>query len=176
MANLPGTSVLNEISIIAAVPLLSLLGAATLIDWRSRTIPNALSLGGAALGLIVQLTLAGTPGLLAGIAGFAVCMVCFLPFYVSGGMAAGDVKLMAAVGVFLGPLGGFVACIGTLIVGAVLGMICLGYESLNRLRAGQAAEVHAGLRARIPYAGAIATGTSVVLVLAALGVTPGVFA
>jgi len=167
---------LNEISIIAAVPLLCLLGAATLIDWRSRTIPNALSLGGAALGLIVQAAVAGPAGLVVGVAGFALCLVCFLPFYMSGGMAAGDVKLMAAVGVFLGPLAGFVACAGTLIVGALLGLICLGYESLMRLTKGQKADMKAGLRARIPYAGAIATGTAGVLLLPALGITLGVLA
>ena len=160
---------MDEFQIITAVPLLVLLAIATLIDWREHSIPNALSLGGALFGFILQASMNGPIGLVVAASGWGLCLVCFLPFYMSGGMAAGDVKLMAAVGAFLGPIGGISACVCTLVVGALIGLVCLGYESLLRSsgsgsHASPAAALRSGLRARIPYAGAIAAGTAVSLI------------
>ena len=166
---------------ITVVPLLTLLGVATLIDQRSHRIPNALSLGGALIGLVVQLNVAGLSGVLAGGVGFAICLVCLLPFYAAGGMAAGDVKLMGAVGAFLGPALGFAAVIGTLIAGSVIALICVAYGRLLHSRVlhasgGEALRLQAGPGARIPYAGAIAAGTMTVVLLHLSGVMTGVFA
>jgi prepilin peptidase CpaA len=154
---------MGEFEIITAAPLLVLLAVATLIDWRKHRVPNSLSLGAALIGLLVQTSLSGPTGLAVAAGGWIVCLVCFLPFYVSGGMAAGDVKLMAAVGTFLGPMGGVVACVVTLVVGALIGLLCLGYEALLGASQGQAGGLDEGLRAKIPYAGAIAAGTALVV-------------
>jgi prepilin peptidase CpaA len=184
---------MTTLSIVAVVPLLVLLAVAVCTDFRERRIPNALSLGGAALGFIVQATLLGPLGFASAALGWLLCLACFLPFYVTGGMAAGDVKLMAAVGAFLGPLYGFAACAATLVAGALVGVACLGWRSTVRAAASfeahmQAAELRgdseresgpsagsleSDLRAKIPYAGVIALGTAFVasqpeLVLAVL--------
>jgi len=54
-------------------------------------------------------------------------------FYLMGGTGAGDVKLMGAVGGFLGPKGAFIAFLSTSIIGGIYAVVLLvlhGY--LNR--------------------------------------------
>lgn len=154
------------------VPLLALLGVASCIDLRERRIPNALSIGGAAVGLVMSAAVGGPSALLLAICGLLLCLVCLLPFYLTGGMGAGDVKLMAAVGAFIGPLHGFLAVLLTLCAGAVLGLLCVAWRALAQ--AAQNHHVlgwHGGklsplaierqLKSKIPYAAAIAIGTTV---------------
>lgn len=88
------------------VPLLVLLVAAAATDVRSRKIPNWLTLllilGGLARGAFA----ARGPGLAMSVAGlFAAALLPFL-LYAIGAMGAGDVKLMAGVGAWMGPIGG----------------------------------------------------------------------
>ena len=75
---------------------------AALIDLRTQRIPNALSATAALLGLIAQVSLNGAPGLLSALAGAAIGLGMFLPFYLLRAVGAGDVKAMATVGIFLG--------------------------------------------------------------------------
>jgi prepilin peptidase CpaA len=72
-----------------------------------------------------------------GFHGFALCMVglllgicIFVPGYIVAGMGAGDVKLMGAVGVFLGPGGVFAAFLATAIVGGLYAIILLKLNGL----------------------------------------------
>jgi prepilin peptidase CpaA len=78
----------------------SAIGAA--FDVKSRRIPNLLTLPTFGLGLMLHLVLNGGRGLLSSFAGAFVCGIIFLIFYLAGGMGAGDVKLMAAVGACAG--------------------------------------------------------------------------
>ena len=101
--------------------LLVILITAVSIDlWRHR-IPNVLSLGAIVLGFGLQAWALGVDGLLIGLGGLGIGLLIFLPFYLLGGMGAGDVKLMAAVGTFLGPTDTLLAAGLSLVVGAVLG-------------------------------------------------------
>jgi prepilin peptidase CpaA len=107
-----------------------LLFAAVLSDVRMRRIPNKLVLSGIALGVMLHLFLpaeGGFPGssdivlgfykaLLGLASGFAV----FLPFYLLRAMGAGDVKLMAMVGVFIGAANVLDAAVLTLVCGGVM--------------------------------------------------------
>jgi prepilin peptidase CpaA len=165
--------------VLVAVPLLSILAFASMIDLQYRRIPNALSLGGAVIGLAAQAELLGPSGVAVGAAGWAVCLVSFLPFYISGAMAGGDVKLMAAAGAFLGPLHGFAACLLTLVAGAVIAFLCLcwlrvmdvlgrGIHATKRDTASVPLHSSYKLDTKIPYAGAIAIGTTIVVVRPAL--------
>jgi prepilin peptidase CpaA len=157
--------------IVIVVPLLAILGLATSIDLVDRRIPNGLSLGGAVVGAIMQITLFGYGGLAAALLGWALCLACFIPFYVRGGMAAGDAKLMAMVGAFLGPWNGFVACVCTLIAGATLALAAVAWRSIVvrvaphlGWAATAASNEHGGPAAAIdgiPYAAAIALGATV---------------
>jgi len=83
--------------------LLLILTCAVWIDVSQHRIPNTLSLGGIVLGIALQTWTSGISGLVAGLSGMAVAGAIFLPFYLLHGMGAGDVKLMGAVGAFLGP-------------------------------------------------------------------------
>ena len=102
--------------------MLTILGIAVLSDLQNRIIPNQLVVFGLLLGLTGQTWLAGGGGLTIAASGALVGLFCLLPFYISGGMGAGDVKLMAMCGAFLGPLHTVVASVATLLVGGVLGV------------------------------------------------------
>lgn len=84
-----------------ALPLLlSLWMAGT--DLACHRIPNWLTLGGAAAGLGFQLGWHGWPGLLDGGGGAVLGFFLLLWPYLRGGMGAGDVKALAALGAWLG--------------------------------------------------------------------------
>lgn len=168
---------LADTETLVAIPLLSILGAAALIDWRTHSLPNTLSFGGAVFALILHGTLSGFSGVAIGMAGWLLCLGLFLPFYVAGGMAAGDVKLMAAVGAFVGPIAGVVACLFTMIAGGLIGIATLVIARraclAEDVRPGTTGTLREQLKTRIPYAGAIAAGTSIMLIVP--GATPSVF-
>jgi prepilin peptidase CpaA len=103
--------------------LLGIVATAAVIDFRTRRIPNWLTLSGVLLGLVLQTVLHGLPGLLTGFLGLLVgAGLFFIPFAL-GGMGPGDVKLMAAVGAFLGPPGALWAALMTGVAGGVLALI-----------------------------------------------------
>lgn len=153
--------------------LLPLLLTATWIDIRRQRIPNPLSFGAAVLGLALQSLNGGWLGFTNGLGGLFIGLSLLLPFYLMRGMGAGDVKLMAAAGSFLGPQLTLFAVVGTLIAGGVMGVGVWVVRSglsgfLTRylrvakqfLSAGQLPPIGAGpARSRFPYAAAIATGT-----------------
>lgn len=84
--------------------LFALLLLAAVIDWRSLRIPNWLTGSGAVLGLLLSmLAPAGSQlGLGFALGGLALGLLLMLPMYLLGVMGAGDVKLMAMAGTYLG--------------------------------------------------------------------------
>jgi len=74
-------------------------------DVQSRRIPNYLTLLTALSGLGFHFGAQGWPGVAQGLLGLAVGLVLMIPFYLKGGMGAGDVKALAALGAWLGPWG-----------------------------------------------------------------------
>lgn len=97
-----------------------LLTLAAVIDLRQRRIPNALSFTGMAAGLVLGFWLDGWSGLSTSFLGLLTGGALFLPFYLARGMGAGDVKLMAAVGAFLGPWHVLLAGITVALLGGVI--------------------------------------------------------
>jgi prepilin peptidase CpaA len=85
-------------------PLLLLLATAAAIDSVSLRIPNWLTGAGALAGLLVGALLPEPSfgGLLWSLGGLAIGLFCLLPLYALGLLGAGDVKLMAMAGAFLG--------------------------------------------------------------------------
>lgn len=108
-----------------AASLLLLLALAVSGDLRAHRIPNWLTLGGLALGLVLQFATGGGEALVGGLLGAAAGGLTLLPLWLLRGLAAGDAKLMAAVGAHLGPVGTIVATLATLIVGGLVALAVL---------------------------------------------------
>ena len=77
--------------------------AACVTDLRSRRIPNVLTFGAAALALVYHAAAGGWYGLGWGAAGWLAGAALFFPVFALGGMGGGDVKLLGALGAWLGP-------------------------------------------------------------------------
>jgi prepilin peptidase CpaA len=87
----------------AQIAALSVAVVACSIDVRSRRIPNWLTFGAAAAGVAYQIAMNGGNGAVMGAAGWGVGVAFLLLPFALGGIGAGDVKLMAALGAWLGP-------------------------------------------------------------------------
>ena len=96
--------------------LMSMVAVAIFFDVRSERIPNWLIATGTVVALALHAVNSGAFGLLTSVGGLSVAMAMLLPFYITGVMGAGDVKLMAAVGAFTG------AHLALLTVGFALGV------------------------------------------------------
>jgi prepilin peptidase CpaA len=150
--------------------------AATVVDIRTRRIPNELTAAMAGIG--IGLSAAGISGISvwASMLGFAVGLALMMPGHVLGATGAGDVKLMAAVGAIVGPALVVTAFLFTAVAGGVLAVVVAARRrrlsatlaGTGRLVAGSA-ETRAQLRSapaasRFAYGPAIAVGS----ILAAL--------
>jgi len=168
----------------ALVALVVLISLAVASDLRASRIPNRLVLWGLLVAVLLhaaallagQVPLAGTAAW-ACIAGMLVGGAALLPLYLLRACGAGDVKLMAMVGSFVGPGVVLSAVLYTLVAGGVLSLAVMALrgvtsQTLSNLRFlltdwGQRATTGRGLRmaplattaARLPYAAAIAAGT-----------------
>jgi prepilin peptidase CpaA len=85
----------------AAVLLVGL--AACITDFRSRRIPNVLTFGASAAAFVFWAVSGGPTGLVFSVAGWLVGCLLFLPWFLLRGMGGGDVKLLAALGAWVGP-------------------------------------------------------------------------
>jgi prepilin peptidase CpaA len=100
--------------------------AACVTDVRSRRIPNLLTFGAAVAGIVVHVTLSGWSGFLLSVGGWFLGLALFLPFFVLGGMGGGDVKLLAALGAWLGPRDAFFLAIYASMAGGVMAIAVAG--------------------------------------------------
>ncbi len=72
-------------------------------DWRSRRIPNWLTVPGLLLGVAANGLAAGWPGVKSSLLGVGLGLLLLLPFVLLRSLGAGDWKLAGAVGAFVGP-------------------------------------------------------------------------
>jgi len=106
---------------------LVVLAVACAFDLRTRRIPNFLTFGGAALAVLYAGTAHGFAGLTHSVGGWLAGVCIFLPLFVLGGLGAGDVKLMACVGAFVGPRQAlWSALYAALAVGVVAIVVAMG--------------------------------------------------
>lgn len=140
----------------------------TVVDLDCQIIPDEISLGGIAAGLLVAALVSLYPGYTAtgltvglfdaaagAFAGFALLWI--ISFLSRGGMGGGDVKLAGALGAFLGLKGGLLALLLASIAGGVAGLLF----------------IVSGLRSRkdlVPFGPYIALGAAVVVFAGADGV------
>jgi len=170
-----------------AATLMTLLGVAAWFDIKSRRIPNSLVLTGLISSLGMQLFFGSGGGVSAWGLGILTGFGLFLPLYMVRAMGAGDVKLMAMVGGFFGPVGAAGVVLTTLVAGGILAVgVALWSGALRHTMANvrilvtqtifktfrdgvvqtDALSSSAG---DLPYAVAIAAGTFVHLVLVRSG-------
>jgi len=100
---------------------------ASWIDYKERRVPNWLNAAIAASGFMAQGYFHGLDGLAAGFLGLLVGFATLIVPWLMHGMGAGDVKLMMAIGVWLGPWLTFVSfCVGAVVGGVIAVAMILG--------------------------------------------------
>lgn len=94
-------------------------------DIRKRRIFNIVTIPAIFIGLIYYTMTLGWDGFLLSGKGFLVGLGLLLIPYLMGGMGAGDVKLMAAVGALMGPEFTLYSFIYTAIIGGIIALIII---------------------------------------------------
>jgi prepilin peptidase CpaA len=169
------------------VILFALVLTAAWIDWRTYRIPNWLTLSGLAVALVYNASSApGSTGILPALGGAAIGLAVLLPLWVVRVMGAGDVKLMAMVGAFLGSSEVLYAVVLTFVAG---GIAAIGFAlwtrstgrvafNINELIRGGVLAAASGRAApmpsiasvgKLPYGISICAGTIAWLALKQLG-------
>jgi prepilin peptidase CpaA len=105
--------------------LISILIVAAVIDIRVKKIPNLITFPTMVFGLVYYGVTNGWDGLLFSLGGLALGITIFFILYLMGGMGAGDVKLMGAVGAIIGSKGILLTAFFSAIVGGVYALIVL---------------------------------------------------
>jgi prepilin peptidase CpaA len=152
------------------------LTAASAQDLRTRRIPNELTATMAAAGLALAVAHVSGVSVAASLLGIVVGVLVMLPGHALGATGAGDVKLMAAVGAFIGPALVIAAFLATAIAGGVLALVVaarrgsmattLAHTGKLVIDGGRAKPlIEAAARPnRFAYGPAIAIGTLVVVI------------
>jgi len=98
---------------------------ASWIDYKERRVPNWLNAVIGLIGLGMQAWFFGWEGMGQGLLGCLVGFVALILPWMMHGMGAGDVKLMMAIGVWLGPWWTFISfCVGV-IVGGIIAVVMI---------------------------------------------------
>jgi prepilin peptidase CpaA len=100
---------------------------AGILDLQSRRIPNALTVTGAAAALVLRAP-QGWEALGNGLLGIGLALLLTMPLFLAKALGGGDVKLLAAVGAFMGPTDLVGAC---LLIGVLGGLLALA-EAVRR--------------------------------------------
>jgi len=157
-------------------PTLIVLAVATFTDLRSRRIPNWLVLPFLLAGIAVSGWLHAWHGIGQSLAGLVLAVLIYGTLFWVGGMGAGDVKLCAAIGAWIGPGQLFVALVMTAIAGGIMVLGWALWSGFLHELFGAVADIVLGwkergvrrdpelvlsnpLKRKMPYAPAIAVGT-----------------
>ena len=93
------------------------------LDWRSRRIPNWLTVPALLLGITVNSVLTGWHGAKVSLEGAGLALALLLPLVFLRAFGAGDWKLMGAVGAFVGPILFLFVLVGSLLVSGLMAVI-----------------------------------------------------
>src|ERR1017187_5325352 len=161
---------------IAWWPTLIVLAVATFTDLRSRRIPNWLVLPFLAAGIVISGWLQGLHGIGQSIEGLGLGFLIYGFLFWFGGMGAGDVKLCAAIGAWVGPGQLFIALVLAGMAGGIMvlcwaacggffkdlfkgtGDLVFGWNRRGK-GSGTVRELSQSAARKMPYAPAIAIGT-----------------
>jgi prepilin peptidase CpaA len=102
---------------------LTLTISAALLDWRSRRIPNWLTVPSLLVGIAVHALLRGWQGALFSLKGAGLALILLLPLVLLRALGAGDWKLMGAVGAFLGPVLFLFVLFGSIVASGIMAVV-----------------------------------------------------
>lgn len=152
-------------------PTVIVLGVATFTDLRSRRIPNWLVFPFFGCGVVVSTWLHGWQGAEQSFMGAGLGLLIYGFLFWMGGMGAGDVKLCAAIGAWIGPYQLFLALVMTGLAGGVMALAVAAWGGFLKelfMHTGDLVFSAKGrgeavlsnpVRRKMPYAPAIAIGT-----------------
>ena len=105
---------------------------AAIIDYRQHRIPNYLTVPAAILGLTYHTLMPNGMGILASLAGLGIGFALLLLPWMLGGGGMGDVKLLAALGAWLGPLMVLTAFAASMVTAALLAMAIMAWSTMTK--------------------------------------------
>jgi len=152
-------------------PTVIVLCVATFTDLRTQRIPNWLVFPFFGIGVVVSVWLHGWHGAVQSLEGAGLGIFVYGLLFWMGGMGAGDVKLCAAIGAWIGPGQLFIAIVLTGLVGGAMALLwaaCGGFmkelfqhtgDLVFRTKERGEAVLSNPSRRKMPYAPAIAIGT-----------------
>lgn len=152
-------------------PTVIVVGVATFTDLRSRRIPNWLVLPFFVLGIGISGWFHGWHGICQGLEGAGLGLLIYGILFWMGGMGAGDVKLCAAIGAWIGPYQMILALVMTGLAGGLMALAMAAWGGFLKdlfqhtgdlvfgAKERSEAVLSNPLRHKMPYAPAIAIGT-----------------
>jgi prepilin peptidase CpaA len=114
------------------IPTLALTVMAGALDWRSRRIPNWLTVPSFSLGIILHAILGGWKGALFALEGAGLALGLLLAPVLMRLLGAGDWKLMGAVGAFTGPVMFLFVLLGSVLISGVVAIVYMA--QMGRVR------------------------------------------
>lgn len=103
---------------------LGVASAAAFTDWRIRKIRNSLVIPVFIIGLVIHLITGGVPGTLDALAG-GVFPLVLLPFFAIRMLGAGDIKLLMALGAWLGLKGCVSLTVYSILFGGLMALMII---------------------------------------------------
>ena len=143
-------------------PFLAVISLATILDFVTRRISNYLILIGLAIASILAYVNGGIGALANSFLGSTLGLLVFIYPYIKSLMGAGDVKLMAVVGAFLGPYAVLLTALYASMIGGLIVLAYLLYRGLLAESLSRAFRLRFSSE-RIPYAFAISLGACLAL-------------
>ena len=123
-------STLSSLPYLAAAVML-FTGLAFVSDLRTRRIPNWLTVSSLALAVVFHLATRGWPGLLFAASGFGAGFGILLVLWLIGGGGGGDVKLMGALGAWLGPTTTLVVFVSSSLLAVAIWFAILAWKFIR---------------------------------------------
>jgi prepilin peptidase CpaA len=93
------------------------------VDFRTRKIPNWLTVPAMLGGILLRSLLGGWPGAKSSLEGVGLALALLLPLVLLRALGAGDWKLMGAVGAFLGPILFLFVLFGSIMVSGLMAAV-----------------------------------------------------
>ena len=103
--------------------LIAIVLIAMIVDFRSRKIPNWLTVPAFVAAVTLRSVLFGWPGAKTALEGAGLALGLLLPLVLLRALGAGDWKLMGAVGAFLGPLMFLFVLVGSILISGIMAVV-----------------------------------------------------